>query len=72
MDPWKEYAAREECRDVIRQWAQLEAKRLPTADDLVKPYAHRADSSIVMPLAISATVRVIAWAVETWWHVTRR
>jgi hypothetical protein len=72
MDPWKEYAAREECRDVVRQWAELEGKSPQMSDDLVKRYAKQVAGSLDKSLAITAGVRAIAWAIHMWWHITRR
>jgi hypothetical protein len=72
MDPWKEYAAREECRDAVRDWAALEGKTPAMADDLLRRYAEQASHSIDTPLAVVEGARLVAWAIETWWNATRR
>jgi hypothetical protein len=72
MDPWKEYAAREECRDVVRQWAELEASSPQMTDDLRQRHTQRPVHFFNMPLAVSAGVHMIAWAIDTWRHFTRR
>jgi hypothetical protein len=33
MDPWKELAAREECRDAVRAWAEMECTIAAMAED---------------------------------------
>lgn len=71
MDPWKEYAAWEECRDAVRQWAELEGKSPQMSEDLVRE-AHRATQSVDAPFVLAAGVRFAAWVLETWWHMTRR
>ena len=72
MDPWKEYAALEECRDAVRQWAELEGKSRQMIDDLALNYAERPARSLSTPVLIATSVRVAAWAAQTWWHITRR
>lgn len=72
MDPWKELAAREECRDAACAWAKMERQSLQAAEGT----AHKPHSpSINGPhwkLALGAGVKLAAWAYETWWHMTRR
>ena len=36
MDPWKEFAALENGRDMVRRWAALEGKSRTMSDDLVR------------------------------------
>jgi hypothetical protein len=71
VDPWKEYAAREECRDVVRRWAALEAKSPQMADDLARRHGRQAVRPITKLLVISAGIRLIAWAIKAWWYITR-
>ena len=72
MDPWKESAAWEECRDAVRQWAEWEGKSPQMAEDLVREYSQWTGRSVGTPLLLGAGVRLFAWFVETWWYLTRR
>jgi hypothetical protein len=36
MDPWKENAAWQECRDAVRAWAALEGKSATMREDLYR------------------------------------
>lgn len=63
---------REHCRDAVRAWAELEGKSSPMADDLARRYAPPAANSYDWRLAIGFGLRLAAWAVEAWWHITRR
>jgi hypothetical protein len=72
MDPWKESAALQECRDAVRQWAELEGKSAQMAEDLVRDQTQRAGRSVGTHMLLGAGVRLFAWFVETWWYLTRR
>jgi hypothetical protein len=72
MDPWKEYAAREECRDVVRRWAELEGKSPQMIDHLIRTALKPPSDSLDRSLALVTGLRLTAWIVETWWHWTRR
>jgi hypothetical protein len=41
MDPWKEYAAWQDGRDVVRAWAALEGKSRTISEDLVRGHSPR-------------------------------
>jgi hypothetical protein len=41
MDPWKEYAAWQDGRDVVRDWAALEGKSATMSEDLLRGYSPR-------------------------------
>ena len=63
MDPWKESAAWEECRDAVRQWAKLEGKSAQMAEDLVRDQTQRAGRSVGAPTVVwsrRATIRVVS------------
>jgi hypothetical protein len=72
MDPWKESAAWQEGRDVVRQWAVLEGKSPQMAENLVRDFAQQTAQSVDKPLLLAAGVRAAAWAIHTWWHISRR
>jgi hypothetical protein len=72
MDPWKESAAWEECRDAVRQLAELEGKSAQMTEDLVRDRTQRAGRSVDAPMLFGAGVRLFAWLLETWWYLTRR
>ena len=72
MDPWKECAALEECRDAVRRWAVLEGKSQQMIEDLTLSHVEPSTRSLGTTLLIATGVRAAAWAVQTWWHITRR
>jgi hypothetical protein len=72
MDPWKESAAWQECREVVRQWAELEGTSPQMTEDLVRDFAEQTAHTIDKPLLLAAGVRAAAWAIQTWWHILRR
>jgi hypothetical protein len=72
MDPWKESAAWEDYRDLIRDPAQLAGKRELPADRLVPTNAVPAATPLVKAIAITAGIRLAAWIVEAWYYLTRR
>jgi hypothetical protein len=72
MDPWKESAAWQECREVVRQWAELEGKSPQMTEDFVRDFAEKTAQKIEKPLLLAAGVRAAAWAIQAWWHFTRR
>ena len=72
MDPWKEYAALQECRDAVCQWAELEGKSTQMAEDLVREHSQWTDLGIGTHALLAACARFAAWAIETLWHVTRK
>jgi hypothetical protein len=72
MDPWKELAAWQDYRDAVRIRGDLEGKSPLMANDLAWRYALPAVKPLDTKLAITAVARLLAWAIETWWHVTRR
>jgi hypothetical protein len=72
MDPWKELAAREECRDAVRAWAELEGNNPQTADDLPRRFCDAPLRKSNWRLAVGVGIRLTAWAYDVWWYVTRR
>jgi hypothetical protein len=72
MDPWKELAAREECRDAIRAWATRTSKRSTTVDDHAKSHSTTGRSSVDWRFAIGLAAKLAAWMYESWRHITRR
>jgi hypothetical protein len=72
MDPWKELAALEDCRDAMHVWAELEEKSALMTGDLERKYAVSTTNPFSMKLAIAAGARLTAWVIEIWWHATRR
>jgi len=65
MDPWKEYAAWEEGRDAVRQWAALEGKSRTMSDDLHRAHARVRQSK--RPIAaLSVIAHLGAWLLEIW------
>jgi hypothetical protein len=72
MDPWKELAAREECCDRIRAWAELESKSAQMAADLIQRHAPLRRRPPDWRLMLGFGVRLAAWVYETWSHITRR
>lgn len=72
MDPWKELAAREECRDAVRAWAELENNRRPVADDGVPRYTLPAQRTFNWRIVFGVAAKLAAWLYESWWHLTRR
>jgi hypothetical protein len=72
MDPWKELAAREECRDAIRAWAELEGKSPLMVEDLTQRYTPLPPRKFEWRLAFGFGVKLLVWLYESWWHITRR
>jgi hypothetical protein len=72
MDPWKELAAREECRDAVRAWAELEAKSALVVKDMVRKYAAPARTGFRWPHVLAFVVHAAAWAYDYLWGFTRR
>jgi hypothetical protein len=42
------------------------------AEDLVRRYSVPAKKRLGTIPALAASIRLVAWVVETWWYVTRR
>jgi len=59
MEPWKEYAARQECRDAARAWAELEGKSATMSEDLYRSVVDRRASKR-KPLAAPAFLLHVA------------
>jgi hypothetical protein len=72
MDPWKELAALEECRDAVRASAELEDSSPQAADVLMRQYNAQSLQIGNWQLAIGLGMKLAAWVYETWWHITRR
>jgi hypothetical protein len=72
MDAWEPFAVREHCRDAVRAWAELECKSPQMADDLIRRYRWPEARQRNWRLAIGVGVKLAAWVVESWWHITRR
>ena len=71
MDAWEPYAVREHCRDAVLAWAELEGKSPEMVDDLIqefRPAANRPRDWTGLALGI----KLLAWAAEAWWQITRR
>jgi hypothetical protein len=65
MDPWKEYAAWQTGRDVVRQWAALEGKSPTMSEDLLRNCAPRRRFKLLLA-ALSFIAHVSASLVELW------
>jgi hypothetical protein len=71
MDAWEPYAVREHCRDAVRAWAELEGKSPQMAEDLLR----QRTEPIRRPrnwAGLALSVKLLAWAAEAWWQITRR
>jgi hypothetical protein len=65
MDPWKEYAAWQDGRDVVRQWAALEGKSATMSDDLLRDYSPRRGRRLLLT-ALGLITHVGASLAELW------
>jgi hypothetical protein len=65
MDPWKEYAAWQIGRDVVRDWAAMEDKSLTMSEDLLRDCAPRRRFKPFLA-ALSVIAHVSASLVELW------
>ncbi|HJQ80991.1 MAG TPA: hypothetical protein VJ828_13610 [Lacipirellulaceae bacterium] len=65
MDPWKEYAAWQDGRDVVRRWAALEGKSPTMSEDLRHGYSPRRGRRLFFA-AMSFIAHVGASLVELW------
>ncbi len=65
MDPWKEYAAWQDGRDVVRQWAALEAKSPTMSEDLLRGQSPLRRSKLLLA-TVSFTAHVGASLAELW------
>jgi hypothetical protein len=72
MDPWRELAVREDCRDAVRAWAELEGKSPQMAEDLVRRNARTDRKPFDWHFALGLGVRIAVWIVESWSHISRR
>jgi hypothetical protein len=63
MDPWKEYAAWQDGRDVVRRWAALEAKSPTMGEDLLRGYSPRRGRKLLLS-AVSFVTHVGASLAE--------
>ena len=72
MDPWKELAARAECRDVVRKWAEIEGKSPQMTEHLLRTAAKPAAGVLDRSIAIATGLRLTTWVLETLWYVMRR
>jgi hypothetical protein len=65
MDPWKEYAAWQDGRDVVRRWAAMEGKSPTMSEDLCRGYSpHRVRRLLFA--AVSFIAHVGASLAELW------
>jgi hypothetical protein len=65
MDPWKEYAAWQDGRDVVRAWAASEGKSATMSEDLLRSHSPRRGRRLVLA-AVSVIVHVGASLAELW------
>jgi hypothetical protein len=65
MDPWKEYAAWQDGRDVVRQWAALEGKSPTMSEELLRGYSPRRGRRLLFA-AVSFIAHVGASLAELW------
>jgi hypothetical protein len=65
MDPWKEYAAWQDCCDVVREWAALEGKSTTMSEDLLRNCAPRRRFKPLLA-ALSVIAHVSASLIELW------
>jgi hypothetical protein len=65
MDPWKEYAAWQDGRDVVRQWAELEGKSPTMVEELLRSYSPRRGRRLLFA-AVSFIAHVGASLAELW------
>jgi hypothetical protein len=72
MDPWKELAARAECRDAVRKWAELEGKSPLMTEHLLQTCSAPSSGVLDKSIAIATGLRLTTWLLETWWYVVRR
>jgi hypothetical protein len=66
MDPWKELAAREECRDAARRWAELERKRMLMSSESSSRSEDERKTCCDALFVFSFAAKLIAWAAEIW------
>jgi hypothetical protein len=65
MDPWKEYAAWQDGRDVVRDWAALEGKSSTMSDDLLQCHSPQRRFNL-LPAALGFIAHVAATFSELW------
>ncbi|HEY3395033.1 MAG TPA: hypothetical protein VGK58_20180 [Lacipirellulaceae bacterium] len=65
MDPWKEYAAWQDGRDIVRQWASLEGKSPTMSEDLLQGYSPRRGPKLLFA-AVSLVAHVGSSLAELW------
>jgi hypothetical protein len=65
MDPWKEYAAWQTGRDVVRDWAALEGKSPTMSEDLLRGSAPRRRFKPLLA-ALSFITHISASLIELW------
>jgi hypothetical protein len=71
MDAWEPYAVREHCCDAVRYWAELEGKSPEMTAELIQQ--RTASSGRKLHLATGAlALKLLAWAAEALWQITRR
>jgi hypothetical protein len=72
MDPWKESAAWEDYRDIVRNRAKFEGKSALMTDHVIRTKAVTTADALDKSITITAGIRLTAWVVEAWWYMTRR
>jgi hypothetical protein len=72
MDAWVPYAVREHCRDAVRDWAELEGKSPQMTEYLIETAAKPAADRLGAAFFVAIGIRVAAWALETFWYLSRR
>jgi hypothetical protein len=65
MDPWKEYAAWQDGRDVVREWAALEGKSATMSEDLRRGYSPSCSRKLFFA-GVSFIAHVSAAFAELW------
>ena len=65
MDPWKEYAAWQDGRDVVRRWAELEGKSPAMSEDLLRGRSPRRGPKLFIA-AVSVISHVGSSLAEIW------
>ena len=69
MDPWKEYAAWQDGRDVVRRWAELEGKSPAMSEDLLHGYSPRRGRKLLF--AAASIIAHVGGSLAELWRMFR-
>jgi hypothetical protein len=69
MDPWKEYAAWQDGRDVVRAWAALEGKSATMSEDLRRGHSPQCRRNAL--LAAASFIAHIGASIAELWRMFR-